>query len=63
MQHRTADKLDYAKETLYLQAKLQHASWKPDVVAHEETDSGSDEEQKDLTEDIHSERMRLLLIQ
>jgi len=43
MKHRTADKLVYSKETLYLQDKLQDAGWKPDVVAHEElTDTDSD---------------------
>ena len=66
MQHRTADKLVYCKETLYLEDKLQDAGWKPDVVAHEtDEDSASDaaDEEKDLAEEIFSPDTLALLMQ
>jgi len=65
MQHRTADKLVYCHETIHLHNKLQDAGWAPDVVAHEsdsESDSGSDNEAKDLSEIIFSyETIRQLI--
>jgi hypothetical protein len=66
MQHRTADKLVYCHETLYLQNKLQSAGWQPDVVAHEtdeESASEASDEEKDLTDEIFSPDTLALLMQ
>ena len=66
MQHRTADKLVYCHETLYLQNKLQDAGWKPDVEAHDtDEDSGSDasDEEEDLSDKIFAPEMLALLMQ